>query len=97
MSGHRRVKNLDYDDDDIEDYDEEYGEEQYAATDNSDGMTPEDREQLRQGTLKVRAAMSEAHNFSDQQIQDALWHYWFDADKTIIYLKSMFHEHVIGT
>ncbi|KAF2149357.1 hypothetical protein K461DRAFT_270960 [Myriangium duriaei CBS 260.36] len=93
MSGHRRVKNVGYDDDDFEDdydeYDEyEGGEAGTADAGGQDDMTAEDREQLRQGTVEVKAALGNSSQISDLAIQEALWHYWFDVDKTIIYLKN---------
>ena len=91
MSGHKRVKNLDLDEDEYDEYDEEeYGEEGHVQGDDvvDDGMTPEDREQMQIGTAKVRSTLGESFEVSDQQIQEALWYYYFDTDKTVVYLKS---------
>ena len=90
MSGHRRVKALDYEDDESDDYDDGYQEEgEYAEGGGQDGTSPEDKEQLQQGLAKVRAALGDGYDVSDQAIQESLWYYYFDADKTIVYLKSM--------
>jgi len=89
MSGHRRVKAFDVDEDDFDDYDEEHeGDELEGGEGGEEEMTDEDKEQMMLGMAKVRSALGEDSKVSDAQIQESLWHYWFDADKTIIYLKS---------
>jgi len=91
MSGHRRVKNLDVDEDDFDDYNE-YDEAEIEGVEGGGGeeeeMTDEDKEQMMLGMAKVRSALGDDFDVSDAQIQESLWHYWFDADKTIVYLKS---------
>ncbi|OJD30344.1 elongation factor tu gtp binding domain-containing protein [Diplodia corticola] len=78
---HRRVKDIAYDDDDVYDqYDDDEGEEE---------LTEEDKEQMRQGTIKVREALSpEYSNISNKQIEEALWNYYYDIAKSVTYLKS---------
>jgi elongation factor 1 alpha-like protein len=83
-SGFSRAKNIDYDDDDA--YDDEYYEEEEAA---GDGLTEDDKEQMRVGTAGVRAALGEFEaGVSDAQIQEALWHYYYDVGKSVTYLKN---------
>lgn len=83
---HRRVKDIDYDEDELEDYsDDGYGDEGGA-----DELSPEDKEQMRIGTAQVKEALGDAFPVSDQAIQDALWHYFYDIDKSVSYLKSRF-------
>lgn len=86
----RRVKALDYDEDDIyddgdyDDYDEGGGEVEAEAE-----LSPEDKEQMRLGTIKVREALgSLSSSVSDKAIQDALWHYYYDISQSVIYIKS---------
>jgi hypothetical protein len=44
---------------------------------------------MRQGTIDVRAALpSTANHITDKQIQESLWHYYYDVDKTVKYLVS---------
>lgn len=84
-SGHHRAKNIDYDDDDI------YSEDEYSANEDgaaADGMTDEDREQMKTGTAKVREALDSSLSVTDVQIQEALWHYYYDIGKSVTYLKS---------
>ena len=88
----RRVKSLALDEDDYDDYDED--EEYYdqeATGDNE--LSPEDQEQLRQGTVKVRQALGPGFPASDKEIQDALWNYYYDVSKSVSYLKSMLSHH----
>ncbi|KAF2794173.1 hypothetical protein K505DRAFT_349470 [Melanomma pulvis-pyrius CBS 109.77] len=82
-SGHHRAKNVGFDDDDG--YSDDYLEEE-----EGDGMTDEDREQLRIGTAKAREALDSSITVSDAQIQESLWHYFYDVEKTVAYLKNKF-------
>lgn len=79
----KRVKSLATDDDvfDDDEYDDEYGDEQ-------EELTEQDRQQLRQGTVKVREALGPAYLIPDKDIHDALWNYYYDIGKTVSWLKS---------
>jgi elongation factor 1 alpha-like protein len=55
------------------------------------GSTDSDVEQLRIGTTKVREALNSDMDVSDAQIQESLWHYFYDVGKTVTYLKSEAH------
>lgn len=49
--------------------------------------TDSDTENLRLGTIQVRENLPEGPNrITDKQIQDSLWHYYYDVDKTVSYL-----------
>lgn len=80
----RRVKSLAADDeyDDYDDYDDNYEEGGNAE------LSPEDKEQMRQGTIQVREALGSTVPATDNEIQDALWHYYYDVGKSVAYLKS---------
>ncbi|KAF2741859.1 hypothetical protein M011DRAFT_315976 [Sporormia fimetaria CBS 119925] len=82
-SGHHRARTVDYDDDDV--YDDDYYEEE-----GDTGMTDDDREQLRLGTIQVKEALGTDVPVSDSQIHEALWHYYFDVGKSVSYLKNKF-------
>lgn len=83
-SGFSRTRNVDYDDDAYDD-DEDYDGEAEAG----DGMTEDDKEQMRIGTIQVREALGEFEaGVSDAQIQEALWHYYYDVAKSVSYLKN---------
>jgi elongation factor 1 alpha-like protein len=84
-AGHSRAKNIDYDDDDLYSEEDEYYEEDAQ----DDGMTEEDKEQMRIGTAKVKEALGSSLKVTDAQIQEALWHYFYDVGKSVSYLKSM--------
>ncbi|KAI4911324.1 hypothetical protein J4E85_011233 [Alternaria conjuncta] len=91
-SGFSRTRNVDYDDDDIYDDDDDYYEEEEAGAggaDAGDGMTEDDKEQMRADTIRVREALGDKSDFtSDEQIQEALWHYYYDVGKSVSYLKN---------
>ena len=80
----RRVKAIDYDDDDYDSYEDEYYEE-----DAQDGLTEDDKLQLQEGTTKVRSILGDQTSVTDKEIHDALWHYYYDIEKTVAYLKNM--------
>ncbi|RAQ99498.1 elongation factor 1-alpha [Stemphylium lycopersici] len=87
-SGFSRTRNVDYDDDDLYD-DDDFYEEGGDDVDAGDGMTDDDKEQMRVGTARVREAMGDMSDFtSDEQIQEALWHYYYDVGKSVSYLKN---------
>lgn len=78
---HRRLHDIDYADD-KDDYDETY-EEKPAGT------SAEDQEQLRVGTIAVREELGEDSDFTtDKEIQDALWYYYYDIEKSVAYLRK---------
>lgn len=79
----QRNKNIDYDADDIYSDDgdfEEQGGEEYTA---------EDRANFTNLAPVVRAELEEAGiQASTSQIEDALWHYYWDVGKSVAYLKN---------
>jgi len=91
MTSHR-AKDLGYDEDDLGYSDEDYYEEEGAADAGDDVLTAEDAEQMRIGTASVREALGDELSgfITDNQIQEALWHYYYDVAKSVTYLKSEF-------
>jgi elongation factor 1 alpha-like protein len=88
-SGFSRTRNIDYDDDDVYDDDDYYDEGGDDVQGGDDGMTADDKEQMRVGTIRVREALGDMSGFtSDEQIQEALWHYYYDVGKSVSYLKN---------
>ena len=45
-------------------------------------------EQMREGTIKVRDVLGPDIAVTDKEIQDSLWHYYYDIEKTVTYLLS---------
>ena len=70
-----------YDDDDV--YDD------YEEDDYDDGLTSEDKEQLRLGLIRVRESLGDSVPATDEEIQEALWHYYYDVAKSVAFVKSM--------
>jgi elongation factor 1 alpha-like protein len=78
----RRVKAVDYDDDDgYDDYEEDYNGGQ-------DELTEDDKYQLQEGTAKVKSLLGDQIAVTDKEIHDALWHYYYDIEKSVAYLKN---------
>ncbi|KAK6442569.1 hypothetical protein LTR95_001192 [Oleoguttula sp. CCFEE 5521] len=93
MSGHRRVKDIDYDEEDL--YDEVDDED--TGADAPPDLTPEDQANFATLTPVVRAELDEAGlQASDREIQDALWNYYWDVGKSVGYLRGLRGEKVNG-
>ncbi|RMZ87047.1 hypothetical protein DV736_g5728, partial [Chaetothyriales sp. CBS 134916] len=87
----RRVKSLAADEDDFfDDYDDYYDDQaDYPEASASTEMTEEDRRQMQIGTIKVRQTLGPAYSrVPTKDIEDALWNYYYDVDKSVAYLKS---------
>ncbi|KAH8666764.1 P-loop containing nucleoside triphosphate hydrolase protein [Xylariales sp. PMI_506] len=86
MSRHQAYRNYDFEND-LDEYDgggdlEEEGDE---------GLSAEDQEQMRLGTAEIRNILgSQASKITTAQMQEALWHYYYDVDKSVAYLVSKF-------
>ncbi|KAI1387378.1 P-loop containing nucleoside triphosphate hydrolase protein [Hypoxylon trugodes] len=84
MSRHQAYRNYDYEND----LDEYEGE---GYSDEGEELSPEDKAQMDAGTAQIRAALgTESTKVTTQQIQEALWHYYYDVDKSVTYLVSKF-------
>ncbi len=83
----RRVKSMAVDDEyGYDDYEDDYED---GTGDGDNDLSPEDKEQMRQGTLKVREALGPSFPATDTEIHDALWHYYYDVSKSVTFLKSI--------
>jgi elongation factor 1 alpha-like protein len=52
-------------------------------------MTGDDKKQMRESSVKVRdALLDEVPGITDVEIEESLWHYYFDVDKSVTYLRS---------
>lgn len=71
-------------DDELGDFD---GDDYESEDGDSQEISEEDREQLREGTVKVREVIgNDVPGITDSQIQEALWHYYYDVGKSVTYL-----------
>ena len=43
---------------------------------------------MRQGTIRVRQSLPPGIDITDKQIQESLWHYYYDVEKSVSYLAS---------
>ncbi|KAI2633384.1 hypothetical protein GGS21DRAFT_520491 [Xylaria nigripes] len=104
MSRHQTYRNYDYGND-LDEYegagysDGEYADEGYVETgheeedfeEDEDELSPEDRAQMTAGTAKVRLALgADSSKVTTQQIEEALWHYYYDVDKSATYLTNKY-------
>lgn len=75
----------DFDDDGLDD---EYEGEGYGG---DEGLSAEDEAAMANGTTEVRKALgNDASKVTLAQIQDALWHYYYDVEKSVAYLNKTF-------
>ncbi|KAL8911755.1 MAG: hypothetical protein Q9171_003147 [Xanthocarpia ochracea] len=81
MSRHKLVKTMNLDDE-LDDFD---GAD-YDDYDASDELTADDKARLQNGVREVRAVLGPLFTVSDKSIEDSLWHYYYDVNKTINYL-----------
>ncbi|KAK3331969.1 P-loop containing nucleoside triphosphate hydrolase protein [Cercophora scortea] len=83
MSRHKDIRNLDYNEV-VDEYDQAYD-------DDDPEPTPEERVIMANGTAEIRSMLAgEASKVTKAQIEEALWHYYFDVDKAAAYLVSKF-------
>lgn len=68
--------------------DDVYDEEQYDPEDY-DELSPEDQEAMDKATKEVCSALGvDVRKVTLEQVHDALWHYYFDVEKSLAYLKK---------
>ncbi|KAI9657827.1 MAG: Hsp70 suppressor, GTPase facilitates ribosomal subunit dissociation [Alyxoria varia] len=90
MPGHRRVKDIELGDD----YDD-FGSDDGNLNGQAEELSPEDQEQMRQGTIAVREQLEPAGiNASKSEIEETLYYYFYDVEKSVGYIKSklLFHS-----
>ncbi|KAI1429873.1 hypothetical protein F5Y12DRAFT_709877 [Xylaria sp. FL1777] len=84
MSRHQAYRNYDYEND-LDEY------EGAGYSDDEEELSPEDRAQMIAGTAQVRVALgSDSSKVTTQQIEEALWHYYYDVEKSVAYLASKY-------
>lgn len=73
------------------DYEAELDDFDADVDEGGDGLTPEDRDALARGAEEVRVFLGpDVAKIPDGQIQESLWYYYFDVDKTVSYLRKKF-------
>ncbi|KAK1463416.1 elongation factor Tu GTP binding domain-containing protein [Colletotrichum melonis] len=86
MSRHQAVRNLDY-----EEALDEFEGDDYEEEGEADQLSAEDREAMAIGTATVQSTLGpDADKVTVQQIQESLWHYYYDIEKTVSYLQKKF-------
>ena len=87
MSRHKLVKSLDLEEE-LDDYD---GAEDDTYEEDGE-LAPEDKEHLRRGTVEVRDTLGLDFPATDREIEDSLYYYYYDVQKTVHYLLSKHQE-----
>lgn len=68
-----------------------YDDDDYYSDEAEEELSAEDKALMEQGTADVKAALGvEASKVTTEQIQEALWHYYYDVDKSMTYLLTKF-------
>ncbi|ETS78074.1 hypothetical protein PFICI_10136 [Pestalotiopsis fici W106-1] len=87
MSRHQAYRNYDYEND-LDEFDG--GEDDYEG-EEEEGLSAEDKEQMEACTAEIRSILGpQASKVTTAQIQEALWHYYYDVDKSVTYLITKF-------
>ncbi|KAF3018497.1 Hsp70 suppressor, GTPase facilitates ribosomal subunit dissociation [Neopestalotiopsis sp. 37M] len=87
MSRHQAYRNYDYEND-LDEFDG--GEDEYGG-EEEEALSAEDKEQMEAGTAEIRSILGpQASKVTTAQIQEALWHYYYDVDKSVTYLITKF-------
>ncbi|KUJ12554.1 uncharacterized protein LY89DRAFT_623737 [Mollisia scopiformis] len=90
MSRHQNLRNLDLDDE-LDDFDGGEDYEYDGLGDGAEELSEEDQENMRVGTIAVREELPpQASHVTDKQIREALWHYYYDIEKSVGYLVSTY-------
>ncbi|KAF3260054.1 Hsp70 suppressor, GTPase facilitates ribosomal subunit dissociation, variant 2 [Orbilia oligospora] len=82
MSRHKIVRTMNLADelDDFDGEDDYYGEE-------DEGMSPADKARMADGLKRVREVIgSDVPSLTDEKIEETLWYYYFDVERSITYL-----------
>ncbi|CAG8609156.1 17331_t:CDS:10, partial [Cetraspora pellucida] len=89
MSRHRNIRKLKVE----EIFEEEYGydENEDYGTGNFE-MTLKQKTQMEEGKIKVKSVIGQVEGITDKDIEDALWHYYFDTEQTINWLLDQVHK-----
>lgn len=85
MSRHRLYQNYDFQ----SELDDNDGMQ--CSEEEEDELSLEDKVQMDEGTVEVKRALGpRADDVTTKQIHDALWHYYYDVDKSVAYLLNKF-------
>ena len=82
MSRHRFIKTLDLDDE-LDDFD---GDQEVE-----DDYDPNEDPRMRESLAEARDILSQ--EFTDREIQDSLWYTYYDVEKTVNFLLSVYINH----
>ncbi|KAF0409678.1 P-loop containing nucleoside triphosphate hydrolase protein [Gigaspora margarita] len=87
MSRHRNIRKLNV----AEIFEEEYEYEEEYGNENFE-MTLKHKEQMEEGKIKVKSIIGQVEGITDKDIEETLWYYYFDTEKTINWLLDKAHK-----
>ncbi|CAG8580917.1 7997_t:CDS:10, partial [Dentiscutata heterogama] len=87
MSRHRNIRKLNV----AEIFEEEYEYEEEYGGENFE-MTLKHKKQMEEGKIKVKSVIGQVEGVTDKDIEDTLWYYYFDTEKTINWLLDKVHK-----
>ncbi|KAL8845569.1 MAG: hypothetical protein Q9176_000205 [Flavoplaca citrina] len=82
MSRHKLVKTMNLDDE-LDDFDGADFDDDYNGPED---LSADDKAQLQNGIREVRTILGPSVIVNERSIEDALWHYYYDVEKTVNYL-----------
>ncbi|KAL8757299.1 MAG: hypothetical protein Q9199_002325 [Rusavskia elegans] len=86
MSRHKLVKTMNLDDE-LDDFDGADFDHDYDGSEES---------RLQNGVREVKTILGPSVNVKEKSIEDSLWHYYYDVDKTVNYLLRIVHGKIQG-
>ncbi|CAG8519580.1 14783_t:CDS:10 [Dentiscutata erythropus] len=87
MSRHRNIRKLNV----AEIFEEEYEYEEEYGGENFE-MTLKHKKQMEEGKTKIKSVIGQVEGITDKDIEDTLWYYYFDTEKTINWLLDKAHK-----
>jgi elongation factor 1 alpha-like protein len=87
---HRRVKNIDFEDDDY--YEDYYDNQDDTKLPPDSSLTEEERGKLRTSADEVRVKLGTQSDgiLSEQRIKEELWNSWYDVDSVVAKLRRKY-------
>ena len=85
MSRHKNIRGLNLDDE-LNDYDGDDG--YYDEEPAEQQMSPADKARMANALRQTKNIIGEVPSLTDQKIEETLWYYYFDVERTVGYLLS---------
>ncbi|RHZ72463.1 hypothetical protein Glove_242g84 [Diversispora epigaea] len=90
MSRHRTIRNMKVEDVFADEY--YYDENGNGDDDDEYSMTEVQKVQMKEGMKEVKSIIGQLDDINDEEIENTLWNYYFDVEKTISLLLDKVHK-----